>query len=78
MTEFDELETDVECSICGKAGGPAVDCGICHGNGQFVQSRAYTLSDERSGRAPQENRYGRDGALGPTIVNLPGADPRRH
>lgn len=60
---------EIECGICGKAGGPNVGCGICYGHAP-VQSRAYTLSDVRSGRAPEEDRYSN---LGPKKISLPGS-----
>jgi len=67
--------SDVECAVCGLDGGPDADCSICHGNAQ-KQSRAYTLSEERSGRVPEdhESRYRQDGAVGPKIITyLPGS-----
>jgi hypothetical protein len=75
MTEVSE----VECSICGKDGGPQLACPICKGNQRFVQSRSFTLSEERQGKNPNaEDRYGPDGGLGPKIVVLPGGfDPRQ-
>jgi hypothetical protein len=59
-------EPVVECSICGRNGGPYVGCNRgCNGNSRFIQSRAYTLSEERAGRAPKNDRYGDQGQLGP-------------
>lgn len=59
-------EVEVECSMCGRNGGPYVGCPRgCNGNSRFIQSRANTLSEERSGRRPVETRYGDDGAVGP-------------
>ena len=46
-----------ECSLCGLNGSPPPNCDMCHG-GAPVQPRAYTLSDQRAGRAPQDDRYG--------------------
>lgn len=67
-----EPDESIECGICGKAGGPNVQCGICHGHAP-TQSRAYTLSDVRSGRAPDDGRYGPGGSVSPTVVTLPGS-----
>lgn len=70
-----EPDQDRECGICGKVGGPYVECGICHGNAP-VQSRAYTLSDVRSGQAPKDDRYARngvEGSVGPKKISLPGS-----
>jgi hypothetical protein len=59
-------EVDIECSLCGRNGGPYVGCPRgCGGRADFVQKRAYTLSEERSGQAPDNKRYGDDGAVGP-------------
>lgn len=56
----------IECSLCGRNGGPYKGCPRgCNGNPRFVQERQYTLSEERSGRAPTDKRYGEDGAVGP-------------
>jgi hypothetical protein len=57
-------EPQVECSICGRNGQPPQLCDLCHGNAP-VQSREYTLSDHRAGRAPEADRYGTDGGLNP-------------
>lgn len=65
-------DSDIECTICGKRGGPIQECQICHGHGG-VQKRAYTLSEERSGRAPTDDRYGPTGKVGPKVANLPGS-----
>jgi hypothetical protein len=55
----------IECSLCGRNGGPYVGCPKgCDGRADFVQTRAFTLSEERSGRAPANKRHG-DGAVGP-------------
>src|SRR5208282_55420 len=62
----------VECATCGKNGFPSKGCNICHGTAN-IQSRAYTLSEERSGRAPNDGeRYDRLGKCGPKIVQVPG------
>jgi hypothetical protein len=61
-------EVEYECSLCGiDLAEPRAPkgCEICHGGAQ-VQARAYTLSAHRSGRAPQEDRYGHDGNLNPS------------
>lgn len=59
-------DTNIECSLCGRNGGPFVGCPRgCNGSPRFIQSRANTLSEERSGRRPTESRYGDDGAVGP-------------
>jgi len=70
--EAGAIDESIECGICGKAGGPNEGCGLCHGHAP-VQSRAYTLSDVRTGRAPEDNRYGVGGSVGPTVVTLPGS-----
>jgi hypothetical protein len=58
--------SEVECSLCGRDGGPVEGCTYgCQGNPRYTQSRAYTLSQERSGRAPQTDRYGDQGQVGP-------------
>lgn len=59
-------EVGIECSLCGRNGGPYVGCPKgCNGRTDFIQTRAYTLSEERSGRAPVTKRYGNDGEVGP-------------
>lgn len=59
-------EVEIECSLCGRNGGPVATCSRgCGGRAEFVQKRQYTLSEERSGRAPKNDRYGDDGAIGP-------------
>lgn len=56
----------IECSLCGRNGGPYEGCPRrCDGRPEFVQKRAYTLSEERSGRVPVTKRYGDDGEVGP-------------
>lgn len=63
---------EYECSLCGRdLSEPKTPrgCDICHG-GASVEERAYTLSAHRSGRAPQEDRYGNDGGLAPKGSNL--------
>lgn len=67
-----EPNQDIECGVCGKTGGPNVSCGICHGHAP-VQSRAYTLSEVRSGRAPENDRYGPNMTVGPKKISLPGS-----
>lgn len=50
---------EFECSLCGRDlpdGIVPSGCDICRGGAQ-VQSRAHTLSDSRSGRAPKVDRY---------------------
>lgn len=54
-----ENEIQVECSLCGRNLIPSPACSTCHGNAP-VQERAYTLSEIRSGKAPQDDRYGRN------------------
>jgi hypothetical protein len=57
---------NVECSICGRNGGPYQGCPRgCNGRSEFAQERNYTLSEERSGRAPEDKRYGEDSSVGP-------------
>lgn len=59
-------EVEIECSLCGRNGGPYPECPRgCNGRPEFVQSRAYTLSEEQSGRAPVDKRYGDGGQVGP-------------
>lgn len=59
-------ETEIECSLCGRNGGPYAECARgCGGRAEFVQKRQYTLSEERSGRAPVDDRYGDSGSVGP-------------
>ena len=60
---------EVECSLCGRDGGPFAGCGTCHG-GAPSQSKAFTLSEHRAGRAPQEDRYGNEGGLNPRTSPL--------
>jgi hypothetical protein len=54
MSEVQQLE----CSLCGRdvEERPPIGCGVCHGNAS-VRSRAYTLSDIKNGRGPQEERH---------------------
>lgn len=68
-----------ECGMCGRDNGPVAECELCHGNQRFVQSRAFTTSEERQGKNPDANqdRYGPYGDVNPRIVVLPGGfDPR--
>jgi hypothetical protein len=66
-------EVTTECSVCGKPGIPDPACTICHGNRAFIQSRAYTRSEEiRKDRGDAE-RYSRTGNVSPKIVNRPGS-----
>jgi hypothetical protein len=65
-------QEETECGVCGRVGIPFAECGICHGKAP-VQQRHYTLSEERSGRTPETDRYSRTGAVGPKIINLPGS-----
>lgn len=64
----------VECSMCGRDGYPPAACGLCHGRAK-PQSRAMTLSEETVERRKDPDRYKRDGAISPKIVNMPGSDP---
>lgn len=68
-----EENAEVECSICGKVGGPYVGCDLCNGNRQFVQSRAFTRTEEAQGRKTDPERYSRTGNVSPKIVSLPGS-----
>lgn len=63
--------TELECSLCGRDvdSQPPAGCDVCHGSAP-VQERAYTLSDVRSKRVPQEDRYGHDGGLNPSSSSL--------
>lgn len=69
MTE----EPDMECGTCGKNGFAGEICSVCHR--PIDQERQYTLSEERSGRAPDNGeRYTRTGYVPPKIItNLPGS-----
>jgi hypothetical protein len=72
--------SEIECSICGRDGGPYEGCPAgCNGNPRFIQSRSFTLTEERQGLNPKKDseRYGLAGDVSPKIVVLPGgADPR--
>lgn len=58
--------SEVECSMCGRNGGPFEGCSMgCNGDTRFSVPRAYTLSEIQSGRAPKDDRYGPSGQLGP-------------
>lgn len=67
-----ETESVIECSMCGRAGGPTSVCEICHGNGG-TQERAYTRTEESQGKGKDPSRYGRTGNVSPKIVSLPGS-----
>jgi hypothetical protein len=69
------INQGIECSVCGRPGGPALDCPMCFGNPNNVQKRHYTLSEERMGmnREAQKARYGLDGAVGPKRAKVPGS-----
>lgn len=67
-----EDQVEYECSLCGRdLSEPQApeSCDVCHGGAQ-VQSRAYTLSAVRSGKAPKEDRYGPDADLRPASSPL--------
>ncbi len=50
--------SDIECSVCGRDGGPYEGCSRgCDGNPRFIQSAGYTLTQHRNGDAPKEDRY---------------------
>jgi hypothetical protein len=66
-------ESRIECSLCGRVGGVYEGCDLCHGATRFNQTRHYTLTEERQGKAPDDGRYTRTGATNPTVVNLPGS-----
>lgn len=73
---MEEKEQQYECSICGRVPGPREGCQTCGGDKRYTQARNYTLSEVRSGNAPDEyvrrNPYSEE--VGPTIVtDLPGA-----
>lgn len=70
----DENILDVQCVTCGKSRIPSVECEICHGKAA-TEPREYTLSEIRSGRAPEDKRYGPGGTVGPKIANVPGSGP---
>lgn len=72
-------EAHTECSICGHVPGPFAGCETCHGNKQFIQSRAYTRSEEIKGAEADPERYSRTGNVAPKIVNVPGSfNPTRN
>ena len=64
-----EPEALFECSMCGRNGYPPLECQDCHGRAA-VQPRSYTLSDIRSGRAPDDTE--RD--VNPKIIHIPGSN----
>lgn len=68
-------EPQFECAICGINGGFGTMCPDC--KRPIEQPRQYTLSEQRSGRAPSPFKDRPSGAP-PTIVQLPGSDPGRH
>ncbi len=74
-TETKVQDTEYECGMCGRNGGPIEACDLCKGSKRFLQERHYTLSEERSGLNSKEReaRYGRYGAVMPKVVNLPGS-----
>lgn len=64
------MSDQIECSMCGREGGAYNGCETCHGRAQ-TQPRQYTLSDQRAGRVPVEDRL-RD--VNPRVVNVPGSE----
>ena len=68
-------QSEIECSMCGRDGGPTVECELCKGAPRFAQKRHFTLSEERQGLNKEERseRYGRYGDVSPRIVDLPGS-----
>jgi hypothetical protein len=69
-----QTASEIECSLCGRDGGPIESCNVCNGNKRFVQERHFTLSEERQGVGHSDpKRYGRDGAVQPKAVRLPGS-----
>lgn len=77
MSETEETTTERptepthECATCGRNGYYGDICGECHR--PITEVRQYTLSEERSGRAPDDGRYTRTGFVGPKIVDVPGS-----
>jgi hypothetical protein len=64
-----QVDQTIECSMCGRVGGPVVACELCGGNQRFVQKRQYTLTEERRGENPDAaKRYGPLGQVGPERV----------
>lgn len=60
------MSDEVECGLCGRNGGVSELCEQgCKGDPRHNQPRQYTLSEERSGRAPTKPRYGEHGEIGP-------------
>lgn len=73
--EKQSQEPELECGMCGRNGGPAVECDLCHGNPRFAQERHFTLSEERQGKNKKKDdkRYGAYGDVMPRVINLPGS-----
>jgi hypothetical protein len=67
-----DQDVQIQCVTCGKNGFPPGECQTCHGKAD-VEPRKYTLSEVRSGRAPEDDRYGTGGSVSPKIANLPGS-----
>ena len=67
--------SDIECGMCGRDGGPAVECKVCNGSPRFAQKRHFTLSEERRGMNEEERneRYGQYGEVMPKVIDLPGS-----
>ncbi len=70
--------SELECSMCGRDGGPVAECQLCFGSPRFIQKRHFTLTEERAGKNPDaKKRYGPTGDVNPKVVVLPGGfDPR--
>jgi len=72
--EESTVNNKMECGLCGRVGGAVPSCQICHGNKNFDQTRAFTLTEERQGKAgDQPARYGPTGDVSPRTVNVPGS-----
>jgi hypothetical protein len=69
---MEQVESNIECSTCGRVGGPDAGCEICHGRGGS-QSRAFTRTEENQGKVGGTDRYSRTGNVSLKIVNLPGS-----
>lgn len=69
---MEQEQSNIECSTCGRVGGPLDACEICHGNGG-TQSRAFSRTEQNQGLGKDEKRYGLGGNVSPKIVNLPGS-----
>lgn len=68
----DQQTLEYECSMCGVNGAFGTICPNC--KKPIEQTRQYTLSERRAGRAPSDTKDRPSGAA-PTIVQVPGSAP---